>query len=94
MAGHSPFPWVSDESEHDAPYQDIRIVSGGRTVCTLWIDDAPVPEFNAQQHENAKLILALPRLILALRTIKAGAGNPEFVYNAAKDVLAELGHDA
>ena len=33
----------------------------------------------------------IERLLLALRTIKAGAGNPEFVYNSARDVLAEFG---
>ena len=58
-AKHTPGPWTTDEDDHDAPYQDIKINAGNRfTVCTVWIDDAPVREFNAEQQANARRIVA------------------------------------
>ena len=65
---HTPGPWATDEDDHDAPYQDIKINAGNRfTVCTVWIDDAPVREFNAEQQANARLIAAAPELLEALK---------------------------
>lgn len=61
---HTPGPWVTDEADHDEPYQDIKIkASKHRTVCTVWIDDSPVREFNAEQKANARLIVAAPELL-------------------------------
>jgi hypothetical protein len=34
---------------------------------------------------------AVDRLLMALRTVKAGAGNAEFVYQTARSVLDEFG---
>jgi hypothetical protein len=67
MSKHTPGPWATDEADHDAPYQDIKIKAGKhRTVCTVWIDDAPVRDFNAEQAANARLIAAAPDLLEAL----------------------------
>ena len=58
---HTPGPWATDEDDHDAPYQDIKIEAGKHhTICTVWIDDAPVRDFNAEQQANARLIAAAP----------------------------------
>ena len=63
-AKHTPGPWTTDEDDHDAPHQDIKIKAGKhRTVCTVWIDDAPVRDFNAEQQANAHLIAAAPDLM-------------------------------
>lgn len=65
---HTPGPWATDKNDHDVPYQDIKIKAGKRhTVCTIWIDDAPVRDFNAAQHANAGLIAAAPELLEALQ---------------------------
>lgn len=58
-AQHTPGPWATDEADHDTPYQDIKIkASKHRTICTVWIDDAPVRDFNAEQQANARRIVA------------------------------------
>lgn len=40
--------------------------------------------------ERARCAAERNRLLLALQTIKASAGNPEFVFTTARDVLAEF----
>ena len=63
-AKHTPGPWATDEDDHDAPYQDIKIEAGKHhTICTVWIDDAPVRDFNAEQQANARLIAASTELL-------------------------------
>lgn len=58
-AKHTKGPWTTDEDDHDAPYQHIKIKAGKhRTVCTVWIDDAPVRDFNTEQQANARRIVA------------------------------------
>ena len=70
MSAHTPGPWADDKAAHDAPYQDIDIKAGShRTVCTIWIDDAPVHDFNAEQNANARLIAAAPDLLEALEDL-------------------------
>jgi len=65
---HTPGPWTTNEADHDAPYQDIKIkASKHHTVCTVWIDDAPVHDFNALQEANARLIAAAPDLLFQLQ---------------------------
>lgn len=65
---HTPGPWTTDEDDHDALYQNIKIKAGKHhTVCTVWIDDAPVRDFNAEQQANARLIAAAPELLEALK---------------------------
>src|SRR5690554_6102475 len=55
----TPGPWETDQNEHDQPYlpysirpQDSRF----HNICKVWIDDAPVPDYNAEQKANAHLI--------------------------------------
>lgn len=62
---HTPGPWATDEAEHDQTHLPVKIKAGERTICTVWIDDAPVRDFNAEQHANAKLIAAAPELLEA-----------------------------
>jgi hypothetical protein len=65
----TPGPWQTDCGQHDAPYQDIRVQAGGHRICIVWIDDAPVPEYNATQEANARLIAAAPELLDALNNL-------------------------
>lgn len=67
MSKHTPGPWETDKADHDVPYQDIKIKAARRTVCTVWIDDAPCHDFNAEQDANARLIASAPELLAALR---------------------------
>ncbi|MFW9595020.1 MAG: hypothetical protein ACMV1D_05935, partial [Macromonas sp.] len=63
-AKHTKGPWATDEADHDAPHQNIKVKAGKHhTVCTVWIDDAPVRDFNAEQQANAHLIAAAPDLM-------------------------------
>ena len=76
MSKHTTTHWVSNEAEHDAPYQDIKIKSGYRTICIVPIDDSPEHEFNAEQEANARLIAAAPELLEALQAVLAYAPVP------------------
>lgn len=55
---HSKGTMTTDCAEHDAPYQNVTLRVGSRKVATVWIDDAPVPEFNAEQDANARRLVA------------------------------------
>ena len=55
----TPGEWGTDCADHDQPYLDIKIKSGHRNIATVWIDDAPVPDYNQMQKANAALIVAL-----------------------------------
>ena len=66
---HTPGPWGTDLLEHDHPYQDIVVRAGTRTICRVWIDDAPVHDYNAAQLANARLIAAAPELLEALKVV-------------------------
>lgn len=46
-----------DNSDDDQPYLPINIKVGYDRICQLWQDDAPVHDFNAMQHANARLIV-------------------------------------
>lgn len=60
---HGPGPWVTDEAEHDCPHQDIVIRDAdGSSICKVFIDDAPVPDYNARQYANARLLRAAPQM--------------------------------
>jgi hypothetical protein len=67
MISHTPGPWETDCKDHDCIYQDILVRAASRSICKLWIDDAPVHDYNAEQHANAQLIAAAPELLDALR---------------------------
>lgn len=84
---HTPGPWATDESEHDMPYQDIRIHSGKRGICVVWLDDAPVHDYNAEQQANARLISVAPDLLEALKRIDdMCAAPPNFRTATIQDV--------
>ncbi len=69
---HTPAPWHVKFSDDD-PYDDILIKGSGRSIAKIWLDDAPVPDYNAQQKANAQLIAAAPELLEALKEILADA---------------------
>lgn len=71
MSGHTPGPWDTDCAEHDCPYQDLKILAGTRSICTVWIDDAPVHDFNAEQEANARVIVAAPTMLTAIEHFEA-----------------------
>ena len=58
MSKHTPEPWFDDRATHDEPYQNIKILGDeNRGICWLWIDDAPVDDWNAEQRANANRIV-------------------------------------
>ena len=58
MSKHTPEPWLDDRATHDDPYQNIKILGDeNRGICWLWIDDAPVDDWNAEQRANAARII-------------------------------------
>lgn len=79
MSKHTPGPWQTDQAEHDAPYQDIRIHAGKGSICCVWIDDAPLHDYNAEQRANARLIAAAPELLEALKQHGAHHGNCDYM---------------
>jgi len=62
----TPLPWHVETSEDD-PYGNIGVFADSRLICELWQDDAPVREYNREQHANAQLISAAPDLYTAIR---------------------------
>ena len=70
MSTHTPGPWRA-EGPDDEPYGAIGVFAGSHLVCELWQDDAPVPEYNAEQWANARLIAAAPDLLHALKGVIA-----------------------
>ena len=69
MSKHTPGPWATDQKEHDEPHQNIRVQAGKRGICLVWMDDAPVRDYNAEQRANARLIAAAPDLLEALKAM-------------------------
>ena len=58
MSNHTPEPWFDDRATHDEPYQNIKILGDeNRGICWLWIDDAPVDDWNSEQRANANRIV-------------------------------------
>ena len=58
MSNHTPEPWFDDRATHDEPYQNIKILGDeNRGICWLWIDDAPVDDWNSEQRANASRIV-------------------------------------
>ena len=61
MTKHTKGPWETDCSDHEQPYLDIKIRAAkkfARTICTVYIDDAPVRDYNDEQYANAARIVA------------------------------------
>lgn len=56
---HTTGPICTDEKDHDHPFQNILLLGEhGRRIATIWIDDAPVHDFNAEQAANARRLVA------------------------------------
>ena len=103
MSKHTPGPWAPDYAEHDCPHQDVKIKAGKRGVCRVWMDNAPVEDYNREQRANARLIAAAPELLEALEGLLAkfedleelcasefGAGQVTAEETAAKAVIAKV----
>lgn len=76
---HTSEPWETDEADHDQPYQQIVIRSSEKyphRICMVWIDDAPVEDYNREQTANVRRIVACVNALAGL--------NPE----AVPDLLA------
>lgn len=86
-------PWTTDEKEHDAPYQPVKIRSGYHSVCTLWFDDAPVRDFNSQQAANVKFLIAAQpkKLVEVLETVKLLREELDAAHMAMCQHLADFG---
>jgi len=65
----NPGPW---RVEYDQPYCATLVDANGNKVkgITLWLDDAPVPDFNAVASENFKMAALGPSAKLMLTTLK------------------------
>jgi hypothetical protein len=74
---YTPGPWAVYPCEDD-PYGDIIVGKKGRNVCLLWLDDAPVEDYNDAQHANARLIAAAPEMYESLKKIKCLAEEDNF----------------
>lgn len=76
MSNYTPGPWEVKYSDDD-PYGDIRIVArnGARGIAQVWLDDAPVHDYNREQEANARLIAAAPALRNAVRFLLSNAEN-------------------
>jgi len=95
MREHTQGRLYTDEAEHDATYQDIKINAGShRIVATVWIDDAPVHDFNAEQRANARRLVACWNALLPFTTEEIEAGidlTKEFAqHKELLEVLKEL----
>lgn len=58
-----PLPELKVHGPDDDPYGDIEIwttisVAGGRRVAKLWQDDAPCHDYNAEQRDFARQMVA------------------------------------
>lgn len=92
MAKHTPGPWETDEAEHDCPSQDVVIRDAKRRgICRIWFDDAPVPDYNAEQSANARLIAAAPELVEALeRFCQIASGEPFDLTDSPKSLVTRI----
>ena len=87
---HTKGPWATDEDDHDAPHQNIKVKAGKHhTVCTVWIDDAPVRDFNSAQQANARLIAAAPELLEALQEMVEIAESQGHIVKRARAAITK-----
>ena len=90
MSKHTPGPWQTDQAEHDAPYQDIRIHAGKGSICCVRIDDAPLHDYNAEQRANARLIAASPEMYAALKNLENDDGSiPAHAWALVQSAIAK-----
>lgn len=87
---HTPGPWSTDEQDHSEPYQHIRVLGGSRAIAELWIDDAPVPEYNVEQRANARLIAAAPEMLSILQGMLVPNADVREVYARIEAVMERI----
>ncbi len=79
LTGYTDGPWQVDyDYDGGDPYGNIRIMpesSNYHVISILWQDDAPLPDFNAEQKANAQLIAAAPDLLKEYRAIRRALTN-------------------
>lgn len=89
----TPGEWFTNERDHTDPYETIILLGGDapyhKTIAKLWLDDAPVRDYNAQQRANARFIAAanpatVLALIAALKAEKKRAEEAEALWEAIK----------
>jgi hypothetical protein len=87
---HTPGPWYTNEDDHDAPYQPIRIgPKGDYRVASVFQDDRAL-DYNREQEANARLITAAPDLLLAAREALECC-NSSRVYKLLIDAIKKAG---
>jgi hypothetical protein len=86
VSKHTPGPW---KKVMDEPY-DLRIKAGDRGICEVWLDDAPVPDYNEEQQANASLIAAAPDLLTAAKRIEPAVMGQESYFDAIMALQAAI----
>lgn len=57
MNKHTEGRMTTDEADHCMPHENILLMVGTRAVACVWIDDAPVPDYNREQQANARRLV-------------------------------------
>ena len=57
-AQHTKGQMTTDEADHCMPHENIWLMVGTRAVACVWMDDAPVPDYNREQQANARRLVA------------------------------------
>ena len=89
------------QAREDDPYAPIILAKGRTRIAALWLDDAPVPDFNSRQWQYARLFAAAPELLEALQAAvdcgiipKSSARESGAVRHARQAVVADMVRDA
>ena len=87
---HSPEPWCTDQMSHEEPLMDITIIAANDDrVAKVWIDDAPVEDFNARQRLNARRIVACVNACAGLPTEQLESSPLGGVLNGVAGLIAQ-----
>jgi hypothetical protein len=73
MSEHTKEPWTLAYSDDD-PYGPIKVCGKYGAIAKLWLDDAPVPDFNAQQQANGDRIVACVNACAGIPTADLATG--------------------
>ena len=87
---HSSEPWCTDQMSHEEPLMDITIIAANDDrVAKVWIDDAPVEDFNARQRLNARRIVACVNACAGLPTEQLEPSPLGGVLNGVAGLIAQ-----
>ena len=86
MSRHTPGPW---ETRLDEPYWLRVFGSDGHAIAKVYLDDAPVEDYNTRQEANARLIAAAPELLQALKGVVYIANRETVEFDAARAAIAK-----